>query len=360
MRPFLFTLLTLLLSQTGFSAPAEEVKDQKPDWQKFFKPPPPATETEHAEKKIQDLSEKNSRPEDLKQQGQLLYTLGRFTEAEEVFQRILHVHPENLEILLELAKVYLALEKPQKSFELLNQAQILSGKRGSLSEPFQLTYRYLLAISSLQNHDLENARAVLSDLIEQNLEFIPAYTALAKSFIDQEKYELAEFILRKALKVSENHSSVLNLMGVIKFKTDEVQEAQRFFALSLEKGSTVPAMINKAVIHLFYKEFALCQTVLDQAIALKPFSSEPYLVLGILLAKQGLAKEAEIAFQKSIQLSPESGSARYNLAVHYLNQNTNSTQAIQLLSEALQTKTDSDLNDFAQTYLRGLKNKRTL
>lgn len=330
------------------------------NWQMFFKGPPSSVQRSLLEQKLKKWTD-NETADGLLSKGRNESALGHYAAAEVSFRKALRLAPESHETLLELASMYLKKGEVLTAFELLAQVREITTTSESVSSTFIFKYRYVLALAYLARGDRERGHDILSDLIGEVKTFAPAYTALASSYIELGRLNVAEFVMKRATDRIKNDASVFNLMGYIKQRERQHEAARRWYDKSLGINPTyAPALVNRA--NLSAQQFELDQAEKDllSALAADPLSCDAMVSLGIVQKRKNNIAGAKSSLTKAVELDPGNAFARFNLGVLMANELKQPTEAMRLFNEVLQTSNATqDLRSLARTYLADLQREQT-
>lgn len=332
--------------------PAEAVTN----WQMFFKAPPSSVQRSLLEQKLKKWTD-NDTVAGLISKGRSESALGHYAAAEISFRKALRLDAGNQEALLELAGMYLKKGEIQTAFELLAQVREITTTSETVTSTFIFKYRYVLALAYLARGDREKGHVILSDLIGEVKTFAPAYTALASSYIELGRLNVAEFVMKRATDRIKEDASVFNLMGYIKQRDRQYEAARRWYdkALALNPAYA-PALVNRG--NLYAQQFELDQAEKDLIAALTadPLSSDAMVSLGIVQKRKNNIAGAKASLSKAVELDPANAFARFNLGVLMANDLKQPTEAMRLFNEVLQTSSATqDLIGLARTYLADLQ-----
>lgn len=265
----------------------------------------------------------------------------------------------NVEAMIELASLYLRLNRVNDSFDLLSQAKVVINNSDDVGQGVAMKYRYTLALAYTARGDKEKAHKILSDLIGIDKTFAPAYATLGQSYLNSGRDSVAEFVIRRGLDRVQDSGSLLNLMGVIAQRQKRPEEARSWFDKALKSTpSYAPALVNRAVLSTENLEYAAAEQDLLQALALDPQNVEGLVALGVVQKRQGNVSGAKASFIKAIEVGPEDPYARFNLAVLQADELNRPSEASRLFKEVLQMSTATEgLKDLARTYMTDLQPK---
>jgi tetratricopeptide (TPR) repeat protein len=330
------------------------------DWKKFFQPAPDRESRNKLSQKLAAWQDSGTASDYIKK-AQAELTLGRFTSAEVHLQKATRIEPENGEAWLELAKLALRKRDPARSMDYLGVVRKIIDKREELSGELVFKYKYILSLSQISAGERDAGHKGLSELIAIDKSFVPAYSALATSYLNQGKMDAAKFIAERGLDRGKEDASILNVLGVIALKQGKLSASRSFFERSLKQNPDYsPALINHANLAIRNFEYESAELSLQKAINANPDNSAGFVALGLLQRKTGRTAAATESLQKALDLDPGNGNARFNLAMIKMQETKGrSNDALRLLLEVTQTdQSDQELKSLAQFYIDGIQADR--
>lgn len=346
---------TLDLEENLSDASAEKIFE----WQHHFRQPPNQDESRQLAKLVESSPPANDR-EGMLKHARNLSTLGRLDEAEASYRRLLRLDPKHLSANLELAQLCLQRSKVNKAFDYIVAAKKLIDRMEDPPKTDIFRYKYTLATAYLARDRRDEGHQILSDLIVMEPGFIPAYVALAGSYLARNQYELAEFVAKRGMDRNEEHTELMNVLGVVASHRGDYQLARRWYdrVLEIEKQN-VPALVNRANLSLIRHEYAAAEADLNQAISIRPTFVNAHIAIAVLYKRTGRFQSARNALQRALELDPESAYARFNLALLLAERFDDRNNALRLFYEVLQTQDEAqDLKSLARLHIQGLRQNR--
>jgi len=141
---------------------------------------------------------------------------------------------------------------------------------------------------------------------------------LADSFLARKEWKKAEQIYQAMIKQLPKSPVGYLKMGLSRKLQGNPKDAAVFFAQAVEKNPKDLAAINEYIFALAAaKETAKAKKVLDETVAKEPKNPLLWDMVGRFALSSGKPAEAETAFLKAIELSPEFPSPYYQLGVLY-------------------------------------------
>jgi tetratricopeptide (TPR) repeat protein len=330
--------------------------DAATNWRSFFKPPPTAKERSLLEQRLDTWKTKDTAA-DLIAKGKAELVIGRLVAAEASYRQALRRDSSNTEAMLELAALYLRLQRSGDAFDFLAQAKEAISTQDGGAQSVVFKYRYTLALAYISRGEREKGHKVLSDLIGIDKTFAPAYAALGASYMAVGRDAVAEFVVRRGLDRVQDSASLLNLLGVIMQKRKLAEEARILFDKALQVSPFYsPALVNRAVLSTESMEFSAAEEDLLQALKLDPQNVDALVALGVVQKRQGNYSGAKTAFSKAVDLGPDNPYARFNLGVLFADHLKRPNEAVRLFQEVTQTSGASvEVKDLARSYINELQ-----
>jgi tetratricopeptide (TPR) repeat protein len=216
--------------------------------------------------------------------GKALVNLGRFDEAAQALDKYRATHPNADDATYLLAYVRFRQNKAKESLQLFTDAARL--------KPPTADDLKLVALDYVLLNDYADAARYLEESLAMDPANIEARYHLGRVRYQQNRFDLAIAAFQEVLQRDPNNAKAQDNLG-----------------LSLEAKNETDAALaayRKAV-------------KLDEA--LPAHSEQPYLNLGVLLAKSGFAQEAVTQLVRASTIAPVSGKTHYQLAKAYFDLN---------------------------------------
>lgn len=329
------------------------------DWQRFFRPPPNPAEFAGLKRKLIHWPEPKSL-QGLLEQARAYGVTGDLKSSEAVYRQAIRRYSESITAHTEIAQTYLKMNNLDRCFSYLKRAKEILDEQEFNDRGELFHYRYTLALAYIKQRNEDAGHAILSELVALDKTFMPAYAALASSYFSNDKVEVAEFIAKRGIDRGKEVPSLVNLLGVIELKRGRYVEAKRWFDRALELQPYFgPALVNRANLHMFRGQLEAARGDLGLALSINPIHAEAYIVRGILEKRQGFFRRSEASFKRAIDIDPENGYARYNLAVLKAEELKDSGEALRLFNEVLQVqKAEDNLKELAKLNIESLQQNR--
>ena len=128
----------------------------------------------------------------------------------------------------------------------------------------------------------------------------------------------AEGLYNEILSDNPNNSEVLNLLGLVKFVQNDLEDAEKYIQKALFLKPDAYFFENLAKVYLARKNYSQTVVLLEEACNSVACGFEIYFLLGVAYKNIAEYENAEKAYLKAIEFNPSSEKAYYNLASLYL------------------------------------------
>jgi tetratricopeptide (TPR) repeat protein len=239
--------------------------------------------------------------------------LGRDVDARRAWTRATEVDPTAARAWLNLGVLGVTEGRPDVAL-----SQIQSGIRYAPSN-VELRVVAIGVLRSLKRYDeaKKEARAAL----QINTRSVPIYNNLALVYLDTAEYDLAKFVLQKALADIEGAAQNAQLHAVLgevylrqSLPGDALSEFKK--ALDLDPMN-LPALQFLANYHLDNRAWADAIALLERAAQGAPKDAGIRLSLGIAYRGEGRFDDAKRVYEDALRLDPRNPEPYRNLAVLY-------------------------------------------
>jgi tetratricopeptide (TPR) repeat protein len=327
------------------------------NWQGYFKTPPTSKDRSQIESLVKTLESAKSE-DDLLKRARNETALGRYASAEASYREVLRKNRNNMEAMIEMAGLYHKIRNQKLAMQVLTDVKDMLAGLEQPDKKLIFRYRYIQAVVLIQNGDRESGHSILSELIGQEKTFVPGYAALASSYLSTGKYQIAKFIVERALDRGAEDPSLYNLLGVTYERQRSFIQAREYYNKAIAQNDAfAPALVNRANIYLKTKEYRLAETDLKKAIEVDPLNVDAMISLAVVLRQTGRSSLAKNHLSRVLDIVPDSAEARFNLAIVMRDNEKNSSEAIRLFSEVAQTdKASSELKMMAKSAMDAIKN----
>jgi Tfp pilus assembly protein PilF len=168
--------------------------------------------------------------------------------------------------------------------------------------------------------DFDDAVTVIRDTVRISGVTAKIYTELGLIYIQQQRLELAELVLAKAIELDAKDPAIFNALALLALKQGKAQEAfDRFDRAASLDASYIDARFNKASVLLDAGDYARAKVELAAVVERRPEDYAATVSLGV--AHRGLKdhKEARKMWELVIKSAPKRSNARadamFNLAL---------------------------------------------
>lgn len=337
--------------------PSKLSSDKIFEWQKYYKTPPAGAERDEVAVTLAK-TDKNASAEDKLKAARNALAIGERSKSKEIYTEVLKADSGQLDAQLEMAHIYLAENDVERTFDYLTSVKKILEKTERPDKDYTIRYRYALAQAYIKSQNRSQGHQILTDLIEAEPKFSMAYAALAQSYLENGKTDLAEFVIKRGLDQDGHDPRLLNLLAVLHLKAGRLPDARDWINKSLDQDPNfVPALVNRAQLSMQRREYALAENDLKKACELEPLNPEAQITTGILFRQTGRITASKGAFERAIEISPLNSLARYQLASLLQDEFKDKTTALQLYYDVLQAQ-DQELKNLANIQIQSIRDSR--
>lgn len=240
--------------------------------------------------------------------GVFYLRLGIQDKAASYFQQVLDRAPDFSEAMAQLGVLAAARHETDKATSLVDQALLL--------DKYCAPARNYLSQKALNEGNLDEAIkhcriALLGDPNNMN-----AYLNMAIALFRKGQYDVGELVCESALRIDKNNAPILNLLGLIQLKREDIKGAITLFQAATGADlAYLDAHKNLAAISLNFKDFELAAREFEAVLKLEPANTE--FQISYALALRGLQRfdEARKLLGDLLNKEPSQLDARYNLCI---------------------------------------------
>lgn len=234
--------------------------------------------------------------------GMTLFKSGLYSKAAREFSLALRQSPE-----LVIAQNFLG----SCFFEMKNYPKAVSFfQRASVLEPASLVIQFNLARTYLQLGFLDQAADIFRRLTNSQPEDDAVWRELGKTYMAKEVFAEALPCFEAALRVAPDSAEDLYLIGMAKWRLNDLQAAQDFLKRAVALNSNLgEAYEVLGGIALQQSDLKLALRHYRKASEVNGQSMTAYYQLGVVLLQLDSPSEAVAALRRAVQLSPNSAEA---------------------------------------------------
>jgi Flp pilus assembly protein TadD len=208
----------------------------------------------------------------------------------------------------------------------LNLARLLHDKPGEAEQVLRKTIAKrdppepelldaLAAVLRAQGK-LDEARALVRQVLERHPRDADAYRNLAAIEADGGHVRLAESALNNARKLDDKAPGILNSLGLLALRRDDAAAARAWFDQATQLDANfAPAWANLGALALSYRDYAAAELAYAKAVQLDPTRWNTHLAHGWALEGLRRAKDARAEYEKVLALKPGQEDALYGRAL---------------------------------------------
>ncbi|MBM4352479.1 MAG: tetratricopeptide repeat protein, partial [Deltaproteobacteria bacterium] len=240
--------------------------------------------------------------------GVFYLRIGMQDKAASYFQQVLDRSPDFSEAMAQLGVLAALRNETAKALSLIDHALVI--------DKYCAPARNFLSQKALNEGNLDEAIkhcriALLGDPNNMN-----AYLNMAIALFRKGQYDVGELVCESALRIDKNNATILNLMGLIQLKRDDIKGAITLFQAATGADATyIDAHKNLAAVSLNYKDFALAAKEFETILKVEPKNVE--FQISYALALRGLENypESRKVLSDIVNRDPGQPDARYNLCI---------------------------------------------
>jgi tetratricopeptide (TPR) repeat protein len=278
--------------------------------------------------------------------GTVLETLGRTSEAEEVYRDALRVIPSGKKLLsayyrinlqrirdvepIEIdslkkslrenpgaiepgLKLAVALEKSNQSEEALEA--LYAARRIAPDDP---RVSYLIGIQHLNSNSLEKAETQMRSFIETVPWMIEGYMALTSILLQKDELEEASTVLKEVIDKWPAEGQVKLNLGMLYLNMGQRARGIQQFREALASGDIEHSVLKALAMTLFeIDEGELGKWILDELLSLSPLDVKANLMLADRLFEEKRFRYALTYYRQVVDLDPKMVKGWYRLGVCY-------------------------------------------
>jgi len=141
---------------------------------------------------------------------------------------------------------------------------------------------------------------------------------LATQSHQKSKFNTAEKLYGKILKINPNHFGSIFYLGVLLLETNSLIRAKQLFQKAIEiNPNYAPAYNNLGIVLYSLKETKQAISFYQKAIKIHPAYSDAHNNLGMVLQQLGKYRESQIEYYEAIKNNSNNLSAHHNLGIVY-------------------------------------------
>ena len=231
--------------------------------------------------------------------------------AQDYYRRSLENEPSHVGSALNLARLLREQDKLAEADQVLHIA--LSKTTPGTARP-----QLLNALSSVLRAEkkLDEADAAARQVLVRHPRDADAYRNIAAIEADRGHVRLAESALANARKLDDKDPAILNSLGLLAMKRDDVAAARGYFEQATQlDGSFAPAWANLGAVALSYRDYPAAEQAYAKAVQLDPNRWDTRLAHGWALEGLRRPKDARGEYEKVLALRPGQEDALYGKAL---------------------------------------------
>jgi len=231
--------------------------------------------------------------------------LGRLAEAAACFRNAARLQPSSYDAHFNLGTVLQGLAQTEAAIAAYEKALALNKNPGVLNN---------LGVAWLERRDLPKAIACLEQSLKLKPDHADSLYNMAAALLESGQPEKAAAYFEKRAALPQPPPALPMQLGLALQKSQRWKEAETWYRKALEGSRTALVCNNLALVLEQQFAFAEAESLLRQAISLRPEYAEACNNLGNVLLAVGRPEEAVVAYSHAIDLKPDYPAAFYNRA----------------------------------------------
>ena len=230
--------------------------------------------------------------------GRLYRDQGKFSEAEELFNRAIKLNPRDDGAYVDLGRLYRDQGKFSEAEELFNRAIKLNPRNIGAYVDLGWLYR--------DQGKFSEAEESLKKALELDPKNIATYDELGLLYQSQRKFPEAEELFMKALEISPEDEGRYTRLGALYDGQDKFSEAEKMFKKVIEiNPRNSGAYVDLGWLYRDYGKFAEAEELFKKALEISPTYYTAYRVLEELYVEMGKFELARKYAKEARELRPE-------------------------------------------------------
>lgn len=308
--------------------------------------------------------------------GDLYYREGKFDRAEAVYQRLLHMNPNDKETHNRLGVVYATENRVDDAITQFDAALpgtdsvkdlvAMHVRKGDLavyrndmealarSNPVDSPIQAEVGQIYAALHQPAAAMQYFMRALDSDPESLTAINGLGLAYLDLHGYTEARHQFERCIALEQTNYTCTNNLGATLLQAGSYDEAETVLTRAHKLAPERPeALVNFGYLADAHNDWKRAVKFYVDATVVGPYVPEAYVDLGIDYEHNGLYPLAQSALLKGVAAAPSDGRIRYLLAVAYAAQG-NTNLALDQLKVAEQSL-DPDVARIAQEEVQKLQ-----
>jgi tetratricopeptide (TPR) repeat protein len=157
------------------------------------------------------------------------------------------------------------------------------------------------------------------ELLKRNEAHAGVMLTMARAYLGMKRYELAGYVLQRALELSPEDGVALVLMSQVVHAQGEWRTAMGYLERAVKaEPSMLSARVSLGVVYQHFGDSVAAKEQMSAAIRLAPNRPDVRVNFGNACRGMKEYEEAQSAYQEALKIEPKSADAHYNLGILYL------------------------------------------
>ncbi len=240
--------------------------------------------------------------------GVFYLRINQLDKAFAQFQETLARDPNFSEAVAQLGVIAALRNEPEKATALIDQALAM--------DKYCAPARNYLSHKALQDGNLEEVIKHCRISLLGDPDNMNAYLNMAIALYRKGQFDVGELVCQSALRIDANNAPILNLLGLIHLKNDDVKGAITMLQAAVTADPEfMDARKNLAAVTLNFKDFGMAVKQLEAVLEREPENQEFRISYAVALRGMERFDEAKVALDRVLAKNPGHDQAQYNLCI---------------------------------------------
>jgi tetratricopeptide (TPR) repeat protein len=240
-----------------------------------------------------------------------LIATNQFDAAEKLVVARLVEHPQDADLITDLAEIRLSQGRAAEALRLASDAERVGGATALRAQ--------ISGLAESASGHLTPAETQFRQAIQLDPKFVPAHYFLARLLYTRNRFDEAIQESKKTIALSPDFVRAYENLGLCYEGKDDPKQAEPWYREAIERNSQSPnktewPMLDYATLLVREDRIQEARPYLEQAISVNPRNAQSHFQMGILLEKAGDPKGSLEQLRNALQLDPKLPGALYRAA----------------------------------------------